>query len=106
MSNERSPREVCWITIGINGLMGWSPAHERGGVWGTGRFPTTSRRRGHAGETWFPPRSFAESERCSCRLLAAGGPQLRVALGLFLVGCPKLLSRRGEVGRDGSHIGD
>ena len=34
---------------------------ERGGVWGTGRFPTLSRR-GHAGETWFPPRERAEGE--------------------------------------------
>jgi hypothetical protein len=32
-----------------------SPGRERGGVWGTGRFPTPSRRRGHTGETWFPP---------------------------------------------------
>src|SRR5262245_27411465 len=41
-------------------------AHERGGVAGTGRFPTLSRRRGHAGETWFPPRTRAVGERCSC----------------------------------------
>ena len=34
-------------------------------MWGTGRFPTLSRRRGHAGETWFPPRTRAEGERCS-----------------------------------------
>ena len=35
-------------------LTGRFPAGERGGVWGTGRFPTLSGRRGHAGETWFP----------------------------------------------------
>src|SRR5687768_5398146 len=47
-------------------LMSRSPAYERGGVWGTGRFPTLSGRRGHVGETWFPPRPRAEGERCSC----------------------------------------
>src|SRR5512132_3351132 len=40
-------------------------ADERGGVWGTGRFPTFSRRRGLVGETWFPPRTRAEGERWS-----------------------------------------
>src|SRR5918995_5971238 len=34
--------------------------YELGGVWGTGRFPTFSKRRGHAGETGFPPRPRAE----------------------------------------------
>src|SRR4249920_865677 len=60
-----------------------SLADERGGVWGTGRFPTFSRRRGqnqfsHAqsslartlgaekqGETWFPPRTQADGARWS-----------------------------------------
>src|SRR5512132_4329299 len=45
-------------------LIGRPPADERGGVWGTGRFPTLSRRRGHAGETWFPLRTRVEDE-CS-----------------------------------------
>ena len=40
-------------------------AYERGGVWGTGRFPTSSRRRGLVGETWFPPRERAAGERSS-----------------------------------------
>src|SRR5262245_6024764 len=40
-------------------------SHERGGVWGTGRFPTLSRRRGQMGETWFPPSTRAEGECCS-----------------------------------------
>src|SRR6187200_652205 len=39
--------------------------HEHGGAWGTGRFPTFSGRRGHAGETWSPPRPRADGERCS-----------------------------------------
>src|SRR5207342_407418 len=43
------------------------PARECGGVWGTGRFPTISRRRGHAGETWFPPRTRAGGERSRAR---------------------------------------
>src|SRR3954447_3662477 len=49
MSNDRSPRDVCSITIGINGLI------------------------------WL--------------LSASGGPQFRVGLGLFLVGCPDCLAR-------------
>src|SRR5688572_10358698 len=49
--------------------MGQDLAHERGGVWGTGRFPTLSRRRGYVGETWFPPRTRAEGERWSFRAL-------------------------------------
>src|SRR5438093_2975226 len=105
MSNERSPRDVCSITIGIRGLIGRSPVYERGGVWGTGRFPTLSERRGYAGETWFPPRSFAERERCSCRLLAAGGPQLRVGFGLFLVRGPELLSRLRDLRGDRLDVG-
>src|SRR6266487_256600 len=57
MSNERSPREVCSITIGINGLMsGW--------------------------------------------LLATGGPQFRVGLGIFLVGRPDLLAGLRLFGRN------
>src|SRR6187402_3777407 len=39
--------------------------HDRGGAWGTGRFPTLSRRKGHAGGTWFPPRTRAGGERAS-----------------------------------------
>ena len=41
-----------------------------GGVWGTGRFPTLSGRRGQAGETWFPPPTRAVGERSSCDCLA------------------------------------
>src|SRR3990172_7966898 len=57
-------------------LIGRSPVYERGGVWGAGRFPTLSGRRGQTqlsqgsvaeknGETWFPPRTRAGGERCS-----------------------------------------
>src|SRR5215813_14126733 len=56
MSNDRSPRDVCSITIGMRGLI------------------------------WL--------------LLASGGPQFRLSLGLFLVGCPDCLTRRGLLGRD------
>src|SRR6185312_5429170 len=53
----------------------WS-ANERGGVWGTGRFPTGSEEGGPVGETWFPPRTRAEGERCSCRSGCLGRRQL------------------------------
>src|SRR6188768_2711697 len=57
-------------------LMGRSVAHELGGVWGTGRFPTSSGRRGHAGETWFPPRTRGEAKRCSQDLLTVDDPAM------------------------------
>src|SRR5919198_4148975 len=58
MSNERSPREVCSITIGMRGLMsGWVS-------------------------------------------LAAGGPQFRLGLWFFLVGCPDSLACLGLLGRN------
>src|SRR6187431_1539423 len=43
-------------------------ADERGGVRGTGRFSVLSRRRGHAGEAWLPPRPRAAGEWCSLLL--------------------------------------
>src|SRR3954449_13578320 len=61
MSNDRWPRDVCSITIGINGLIQL--------------------------------------------LLAAGGPQFRVGLGLFLVGCPDCLARGRLLGRYPLHVG-
>src|SRR3954464_5520663 len=61
MSNDRSPREVCSITIGINGLI--------------------------------------------YLLLASGGPQFRVGLGLFLVGRPDCLARGRLLGRDALDVG-
>src|SRR5688572_3577985 len=61
MSNERSPREVCSITIGINGLM---------------------------------------QAPCFRSASVAGGPQLRLLLGLFLVGSPDRLARLRLLERD------
>src|SRR6476661_10973865 len=61
MSNDRSPREVCSITIGMRGLI------------------------------WL--------------LLATGGPQFRLCLGLFLVGCPDCLTRRRLLRRDPLDLG-
>src|SRR6266480_2909144 len=56
MSNERSPRDVCSITIGMSGLI------------------------------WL--------------LLASGGPQFRLCLGLFLVGRPDRLAGGRLLGRN------
>src|SRR3954462_2874776 len=61
MSKDRSPREGCPITIGINGLI------------------------------WL--------------LSASGGPQFRVGLGLFLVGCPDCLARSCMLGQDPLDVG-
>src|SRR6059058_3215288 len=36
---------------------------------------------------------------------AAGGPQFRLGLGFFLVGCPDLLTRLGLLGRNALHLG-
>src|SRR5438105_1556658 len=36
MSNDRSPRDVCSITIGINGLIDWSPERCSYGLLATG----------------------------------------------------------------------
>src|SRR5437879_1585250 len=108
MSNARSPREVCSITIGINGLMR-SPPHERGGVPGEpggSRTKTAPQRRGLVGETWFPPRERTEGERRSCRLLASGGPELRIGGALLLLGRPQLVARPRQVERNPLHVGD
>src|SRR5262249_41931977 len=40
----------------------------------------------------------------SCRLLAAGGPQFRLSLGLFLVGCPDRLARLRLLERNALHL--
>src|SRR4249920_3874880 len=63
-----TPMSRSVVCLGSSRLMGQPPAaDERGGVWGTGRFPTISGRRGHAGETWFPPRrTRAVGGRSSC----------------------------------------
>ena len=62
MSNARSPREVCSITIGINGLIS--------------------------------------------RLLASGGPQLRLGSGRSFFRRPQLLAGAGELERDPLDLGD
>src|SRR5918996_409726 len=47
-------------------LMGRPLAHVHvEGVWGNREVPPQHRRRGHVGETWFPPRERAEGERRS-----------------------------------------
>src|SRR5688572_32916109 len=52
-------------SLAAGSLIVRSPDDERGRVWGTGRYPTLSKRRGHAGKTWFPPRPRTKGERCS-----------------------------------------
>src|SRR5919106_6139405 len=76
----------------LSTLTGRPLARERGeGVWGNREVPPQSRRRGHVGETWFPPRKRAEGERRSRRLrllaLALGvlDHLLRDVRGHFLV---------------------
>src|SRR5688572_26677689 len=68
MSNERSPRDVCSITIGISGLM-QAPSIPGGGG------------------------------------SVAGGPQLRLLLGSFLVGRPDRVPGLRDVHRDRLHLG-
>src|SRR4051794_12753998 len=78
MSNERSPREVCSITIGINGLM-LAPLLFS---WVDWSFQT------------------ATSQARSRWLLAAGGPQFRLGRLGFLVGGPDLLAGARDLGGD------
>src|SRR5262245_5012905 len=59
-------RGACVVVGSVVALMGQPRlAHERRGVWGPGRVPTLSRRRGPVGETRCPPRTRAEGERWS-----------------------------------------
>src|SRR3990167_4030960 len=73
-------------------LMDRSPGHERGGVWGTGRFATFSEKRVHMGETWFPTSlrrwEGAEGERRSCKQ----------ALQMGTLGCHQLERERLPTG--------
>src|SRR5919109_3996716 len=96
-STSRSP---SGSGTGAGRLIG-RPADERGGVWGTGRFPTFSKEGGCAGETWFPPRPRAEGERCSSRGDPTSGPAP--------VSLEALLERRArlpaEVGPDPGRVG-
>src|SRR5688572_47006 len=61
-----------------SGLMG-ARAHERvEGVWGNREVPPSpARRRGHEGETWFPPRERAGGERRSSTAEAAAAAGVR-----------------------------
>src|SRR5262245_24053445 len=88
MSNERSPREVCSITIGINGLMASPLTFSRLG-WSFQR----AARAKPSGVTVTP---HAESPW----LLAGGGPQFRLGRLRFLVGGPDLLAGAHILGRD------
>src|SRR5215831_6753648 len=92
MSNARSPREVCSITIGINGLIasplnfacfGWSFQRPHG------QSPFGLRVTPHATSPW---------------LLAAGGPQFRLGRGRILVGGPDALARARDLGGDALHL--
>src|SRR2546422_2379942 len=78
MSNERSPREVCSITMGINGLMsGWLLRR---------RLRCRPQRPGRL-------RRLGPSS-------ATGGPQFRLGGWLFLVGRPDGFAGSGLLGRD------
>src|SRR6202040_2405525 len=80
MSNERSPREVCSITMGINGLIWLLLAFWRVGC----SFQTVT----------------AQAMLRSRWLLATGGPQFRLGGRLFLVGRPDGFAGGGLLGRD------
>ena len=72
-------------------LMDWFPVYERGGVWGTGRFPTLSRRRGlrrrkHGFRSPFRWRTRAKGERCSCRRQPSAGEVPSLGVGLDELG--------------------
>src|SRR6266511_6108221 len=85
MSNERSPREVCSITIGINGLIG-APSNFSRIDWS---FQTAHRKRCHSG--W---------------LLATGGPQFRLFRRFLLFGGPDALPRLRLFRRNGFDLRD
>src|SRR5262245_30604856 len=96
MSNARSPREVCSITIGINGIARHPP-------------------RGVSAAALHPARGVSARLKPGTRLWrsklrplasASWGPQLRIARALLLLRGPELLTRRREVGGDPLHIGD
>src|SRR3954447_13909370 len=82
MSNERSPREVCSITIGINGLI-------YAGSLGVACDADP------LGRTASPDRPLS----------SAGGPQFRLCLGVFLVGGPDCVARGRLLGGDALDLG-
>src|SRR2546430_11660174 len=84
MSNDRSPREVCSITMGINGLMsGW-----------------LLRRRLRCRPPEAGPAAPARPSS------ATGGPQFRLGGWLFLVGRPDGFAGSGLLGRDALDLDD
>src|ERR687885_864376 len=92
MSNDRSPRDVCSITIGMRGLMAGAPSFSRFD-WS---FQTVARGSPY-GLTVTP-------QAASRRLLATGGPQFRLCLRRFLVRCPDRLARTLLLERDPLHL--
>src|SRR3970282_1731864 len=78
-------------------LIGQPLAYERvEGVWGNREVPPRSqRRRGHVGETWFPPRERAEGERRS-----PGPLQLPVLLRIQLAAVEDPQAERNGDGAD------
>src|SRR4029453_16220469 len=89
MSNERSPREVCSITIGINGLMA---------------SPLTFSRLGWSFQTAARAKPVTP-QAASPWLLVGGGPQFRLGRLRFLVGGPDVLAGARDVGRDALRLG-
>src|SRR5215210_6940903 len=81
MSNDRSPRDVCSITIGINGLIG-APLNFWRVDWSfqtaTGRSPCCLK---------VTPQAVSLTLAPCCR-----GPQFRLLGWLFLFGCPDCLA--------------
>src|SRR2546423_3899381 len=98
MSNERSPREVCSITIGINGLI------QRSFELFACRLAISDAARAEPMRLTVTPQA---ASRVSA-LLACGGPQFRLGLRLFLFGSPDRLARSGKLDRDlldlGGHL--
>src|SRR5919202_7767 len=92
MSNDRSPRDVCSITIGMRGLMAGAPSFSRFD-WS---FQTVARGSPY-GLTVTP-------QAASRRLLATGDAQFRLCLRRFLVRCPDRLARTLLLERDPLHL--
>src|SRR5919206_1823629 len=95
MSNDRSPREVCSITIGINGLISFSSTF----LCVDWSFQTVA---------WAKPMRLEGTSQAASPsgwLLAAWGPQFRLRRWFFLVRCPDSLARLGLLGRNPLDLG-
>src|SRR6266511_54745 len=126
MSNERSPREVCLITIGISGLMRaprrrlLPPSEARlrrrltplaagccaGVAWPYQLYCPARRRLASLARSVRGTRLLFQLTHASHGLLASGGPQLRIAGRLLLLGRPQLLTRARQIDGDRPHVGD